>query len=118
MASNRTIARMYNQGALQSEFGGTAGGKESRTVTAGHGGAFIAMHNTALPPVAEFDAFVSLQLAKTRGKQSKMTGAKLKRVSMMRRNGCTLKECGRAIGVSLTCVKDWCNRLPAALGGV
>ena len=111
--SNRTIARMYTQGSLHSDWGG--GGVTSKTINSlGRG---IAIRNLSLPHAAEYDAFVDLQLAKTRGRQTKMTGNKLRRAAIMRRDGKGLKECGDAIGVTASCIKDWLDRLPVSLGG-
>jgi hypothetical protein len=87
-------------------------GGGARTV---HSGVFVAIHSAAPPPIVEYDAWLDLQLAKTRGKQTKWTGAKLRRAVIMRRNGCSPPEIGVAVGYSSREVSNWLAKLPEGL---
>jgi len=112
--SGTALAQMYLKGKLRGDR--DANGCEVRVISVAPGRG-LAMHNTGLPPVVEYDAFVSLQLAKTRGRQNIIDGKKLRRIALMRRDGNSLKECGVAVGVSFSCVHKWLNILPIHLGG-
>ena len=81
-------------------------------------GMSLRMANTGLPHVAEYDAFVALMTAGKNGNRAnKMTGAKLRRAIVMKRNGCSANEVCDAIGISNSCLYNWLGIMPARLKG-
>lgn len=84
-----------------------------------HLGAYATVHSAAPPPVAEYDEWLAARAPKCRnGVRSRafnMTGAKLRRAVVMRRQGETLAEAGRAIGIGGPALMDWLARLPSHL---
>lgn len=81
-----------------------------------HSGMFVVMHSAPPPHESEYDAWLSLQLAKTRGTQTNITGAKLRRMVIMRRAGETYESCARAIGMSAASpARKWIIALPEGL---
>jgi len=74
--------------------------------------------NTGLPHVAEYDALVAAMTTGKNGKRaSKMTGAKLRRIVTMKRNGCSVKEICEAAGTSNSNIYSWFAVMPARLKG-
>lgn len=51
-----------------------------------------------------------------RPRNSKITGAKLRRAVIMRRQGQTWRECADATGLSASCLQDWNSFLPMGWG--
>lgn len=84
-----------------------------------HLGGLAAIHSAAPPPVAEYDRWLSENSSErskgTRSRFFNMTGARLRRAVVMRRQGSTLKECGAAIGLTASWMKHWLGRLPQGL---
>ena len=97
-----------NAASLRDQTGGGA-----RSV---HIGVFARIHSEAPPPVEEYETWLALQLAGTRGvKPNEITGAKLRRAVVMRRNGCGYREIGQSLARSGHNVKAWLERLPEGL---
>jgi hypothetical protein len=71
------------------------------------------------PPVAEYDAWVarpSNQRPYQHCRNREQTGARIRRIVIMRRSGATWRECGEAVGVSGSTAKVWVEMLPPRLG--
>ena len=86
-----------------------------RVLNAGHQGIYLKSHSAAPPAVDEYDAWFERQLAGTRGRQTKLTGTKLRRMVIMRRQGETYKDIAVVAGVSACVAHDWLTRLPEGL---
>lgn len=78
-----------------------------------HVGPLVAMHSSAPPPVAMYEEWLETQLSGTR--PAIITGTKLRRMVVMRRQGSTLAECGGAVGLSDARAKRWLDALPEGL---
>ena len=76
-------------------------------------GTNIALRSKAPPPVAEYDAHIASAYRNRRCINA--SGAQLRRIVIMRRNGSTWKECGEAVGVTGSAARDWVVMLPLAL---
>lgn len=114
MTSNKTFARMYLGNKIHSQSDKPTAHKTGLEKSI-HRGDLIAMHAPRAPDVAEYDAWLQLQLAGTRGRQTTMTGRKLHRIVTMRRQGSSLKECGEAVGMTTQPIYTWLSRLPKEL---
>jgi hypothetical protein len=112
--SDRDIGRMYRANKIYSSPASTA--KHGTIISVHHNGRRLAMQAKPIAPVAEYEAWLQARNRNQRthsGNQS--TGAKLRRVVIMRRQGSTWKECGAAVGVSGSCAQDWVEFLPFEL---
>ena len=112
--SNGDIGRMYRANKIYSSPASTA--KHGTIISVHHNGRRLAMQAKPIAPVAEYEAWLQARNRNRRthsGNQS--TGAKLRRVVIMRRQGSTWKECGAAVGVSGSCAQDWVEFLPFEL---
>ena len=102
--------------------------KESRKfITHSHGaiihadsfGTDIAVRAKKAGTVEEYDAYLSKASRNVRYTQSfkvvHPSGAKLRRIVIMRRQGATWKECGEAVGVAGGTAKCWVELLPFEL---
>ena len=81
-------------------------------------GTDLVCRNHPVPPVAEYDLFLERSNARicegnTTYKQK--SGQRLRRIVIMRREGCGWKECGDAIGISAETARNWCEMLPLEL---
>jgi hypothetical protein len=109
---NGDIGSMYRANKIYSSPASTA--KHGTIVSVPHNGRRLAMQAKPIAPVAEYEAWL-------RGRNRNMyssnqsTGAKLRRIVIMRRQGSTWKECGEAVGVSGNCAKEWVDFLPFEL---
>jgi hypothetical protein len=74
------------------------------------------MQAKPIAPVAEYEAWLR---GRNRNRymngNNQSTGAKIRRIVIMRRQGSTWKECGAAVGVSGNCAQDWVEFLPFEL---
>jgi len=113
---NRDIARMYAANRIYSSPAVTA--KHGTIINlrnaAPHNGKHIAMQARPVAPVADYDAWLRRR-NRFNGGGSKCTGAKLRRIVIMRRQGSTWKECGEAVGVVGSAAKAWVEFLPFEL---
>ena len=108
------IGRMYRANKIYSSPASTA--KHGTIISVHHNGRRLAMQAKPIAPVADYEAWLQARNRNRRthsGNQS--TGAKLRRVVIMRRQGSTWKECGAAVGVSGNCAQDWVEFLPFEL---
>lgn len=108
------IGRMYRANKIYSSPASTA--KHGTIISVHHNGRRLAMQAKPIAPVADYEAWLRARNRNRRthsGNQS--TGAKLRRVVIMRRQGSTWKECGAAVGVSGSCAQDWVEFLPFEL---
>jgi hypothetical protein len=78
-------------------------------------GTDLQMRSATPPPVADYDEWLRSGNNTLHG-NSRCTGAKLRRIVIMRRDGCTWRECGEAVGVSATTAWKWVEFLPMRMG--
>lgn len=110
--TNTGMAQAYRGNRLKGDDCPAANARKHFDVI-GHMGGLVAMHSKAPPPVAEYDAWLAA-LPNRRG--GRITGAKLRRAVIMRRQGASLEECGLAIGFRVPGIHKWLRRLPPELG--
>jgi hypothetical protein len=115
--STKQLAEMYVRGRIRGDRDSFAeAGRGTNTVHAGHHGGLLRMHSAAPPPPAEYDAWLQAQATeKTKYGHTVVSGAKLRRAVVMRRNGCALAEIGRSLGVSGKTACLWLGSLPEEL---
>ena len=113
---NRDIARMYRNNRIYSSAASTAkhGGIINLRNAAPHNGKQIAMQARPVAPVADYEVWLNSR-NRFSGGGSKCTGAKLRRIVIMRRQGSSWKECGDAVGVVGSAAKAWVEFLPLEL---
>ena len=106
------IGSMYRANKIYSSPASTA--KHGTIVSVHHNGRRLAMQ---AKPIAPVDDYAMWLWSRNRRSYSgnKCTGAKLRRIVIMRRQGSTWKECGEAVGVSGNCAKEWVDFLPFEL---
>jgi hypothetical protein len=80
-----------------------------------HRGVYATVHSTAPAPVAEYEAWLAGKLKAPTGQYSKLTGSKLRRMVVMRRQGSSLSEIGSAVGMHLSGACKWLKLLPEGL---
>lgn len=68
------------------------------------------MQAKPIAPVADYDAWLWSRNRFRR--EGRCTGAKIRRIVIMRRQGSTWKECGEAVGITGGCAKEWVEFLP------
>jgi hypothetical protein len=111
---NGDLGGMYRANKIYSSPASVA--KHGTIVSVHHNGRRLAMQAKPIAPVAEYDAWLQ---ARNRNRRThsgnKCTGAKLRRVVIMRRQGSTWKECGEAVGVCGSAAQDWVEFLPFEL---
>lgn len=78
-------------------------------------GTDLQMRSATPPPVAEYDDWLRSGNNRLHG-NSPCTGAKLRRIVIMRRDGCNWSECGEAVGVTGGTAKNWVEFLPMHMG--
>ena len=110
MTSNKTFACMYLGNKIHSQTDKPSARKTGLEMMA-HQGDRLAMHSHRAPDVAEYQAWLD-SLPSERARHNLPTAAKLRRMVIARREGCTLKECGDAIGRSYATVCTLLSRLP------
>lgn len=117
--SAKGLAHLYAAGKLRGDRDNFVGpDTANRTLHCDHHGVFLRMHSATPPPAEEYNRWLADWIATSdkhgRGK-TPLTGAKLRRIVVMRRQGSSLAECGRAVGVSPKPVLDWLARLPVEM---
>ena len=110
--SDRDIGRMYRANKIYSSPASVA--KHGTIVSVHHNGRRLAMQAKPIAPVAEYEAWLRGR-NRNRYSSNQSTGAKIRRIVIMRRQGSTWKECGEAVGVSGNCAKEWVDFLPFEL---
>jgi len=80
-------------------------------------GTDLAMRPATPPPVAEYDKWLASRNERGHGQlhKAKKTGARLRRIVVMRRAGETWAACGEAVGVSRSVARAWVEMLPYEL---
>lgn len=81
-------------------------------------GTDLAIRPKTVPPVSEYNAYVqAAQRRKTHywHRSQRFEGVFLRRAVIMRRQGETWSDIGRAIGVAGTTIKNWVEFLPLEL---
>jgi hypothetical protein len=80
-------------------------------------GTDLQMRSAVPPPVAEYDEYLRRRNLRFRSPNhgTQISGFRLRRIVVMRREGMTWKECGEAVGVSGRTAKSWVEFLPMAL---
>jgi hypothetical protein len=109
---NGDIGSMYRANKIYSSPASTA--KHGTIISVHHNGRRLAMQAKPIAPVAEYEAWLRGR-NRNRYSSNQSTGAKLRRIVIMRRQGSTWKECGEAVGVSGNCAKEWVDFLPFEL---
>ena len=109
---NGDIGRMYRANKIYSSPASTA--KHGTIISVHHNGRRLAMQAKPIAPVAEYEAWLRGR-NRNRYSSNQSTGAKIRRIVIMRRQGSTWKECGEAVGVSGNCAKEWVDFLPFEL---
>ena len=108
------IGRMYRANKIYSSPASTA--KHGTIISVHHNGRRLAMQAKPIAPVADYEAWLR---GRNRNRymngNNQSTGAKIRRIVIMRRQGSTWKECGAAVGVSGSCAQDWVEFLPFEL---
>lgn len=111
---NRAIANMYRANKIYSSPASTA--KHGTVVSVPHSGRRLTVQAKPVASVADYEAWLQ---ARNRNRRThsgnKCTGAKLRRIVIMRRQGSTWKECGEAVGVCGSAAQDWVELLPFEL---
>jgi hypothetical protein len=111
---NGDLGGMYRANKIYSSPASVA--KHGTIVSVHHNGRRLAMQAKPIAPVADYEAWLQ---ARNRNRRThsgnKCTGAKLRRVVIMRRQGSTWKECGEAVGVCGSAAQDWVEFLPFEL---
>lgn len=110
--SDRDIGNMYRANKIYSSPASVA--KHGTIVSVPHNGRRLAMQAKPIAPVADYEAWLRGRNRRTHS-GNRCTGAKMRRVVIMRRQGSTWKECGEAVGVSGSAAKDWVEFLPFEL---
>lgn len=111
---DKVIANMYRANKIYSSPASTA--KHGTIVAVPHSGRRLTVQAKPVASVADYEAWLQ---ARNRNRRThsgnKCTGAKLRRVVIMRRQGSTWKECGEAVGVTGSVAQDWVEFLPFEL---
>lgn len=111
--SNRSIANMYCSGKIYTDAAVT--GKKGTILGVPHNGKYVAIQAKPIAPVEAYERWIANRNQRRRGK-IKFTGAKLRRIVIMRRQGETWTECGQAVGVDGNTARRWLEFLPLELG--
>ncbi len=80
-------------------------------------GTDLKMRPATPPPVEEYDAYLrgrNVRFCNTNHGTQK-TGFRLRRIVVMRRSGCSWKECGDAVGIKPDTARTWVEFLPYEL---
>lgn len=111
---DKVIANMYRANKIYSSPASTA--KHGTIVSVPHSGRRLTVQAKPVASVADYEAWLQARNRNRRTHSgSKCTGAKLRRVVIMRRQGSTWKECGEAVGVTGSVAQDWVEFLPFEL---
>lgn len=103
---------------VHKSYGPATTSKCGTTIRADTFGDNMPVKSAPVHPVQAFDEWISKRnrwgSISQHGKAG-MTGAKVRRILIMRREGCTWKECGEAVGVCGGRAKEWLDTLPLEL---
>jgi hypothetical protein len=107
--SDNAIVRIYRSNKMHISTASTA--KCGTILSVPHNGRRIAMQAKPIAPVADYDEWLWNRNRRTNS-NNRCTGAKLRRIVIMRRQGSTWQECGEAVGVKAWSAKAWVEFLP------
>ena len=111
---DKVIANMYRANKIYSSPASTA--KHGTIVSVPHSGRRLTVQAKPVASVADYEAWLRNRDRNRRTQShNKCTGAKLRRIVIMRRQGSTWKECGEAVGVCGSVAQDWVDFLPFEL---
>jgi hypothetical protein len=112
--TNGDIRKMYVENRIYTSPYSTA--KHGGIVSVPHEGRRIAIQAKPIAPVADYEKWLrNRNRYNGGGGGSKCTGAKIRRIVIMRRQGSSWKECGEAVGVVGSAAKAWVEFLPFEL---
>ena len=106
--SNDSIGKLYLSNKMYDQ---AATAKYGKIISVPHNGKNIRIQAKPILPVSEYDAWMKNGNRRVNG-NDRRTGAKLRRIVIMRRQGSTWIECGRAVGVSGDSAMKWVEFLP------
>ena len=106
---DKVIANMYRANKIYSSPASTA--KHGTIVSVPHSGRRLTVQAKPVASVADYEAWHRGRNSHKTG-NSRCTGAKLRRIVIMRRQGSSWRECGEAVGVTGSCAQDWVEFLP------
>ena len=109
--TNGDIRKMYVENRIYTSPDSVA--KHGMIVSVPHEGRRIAIQAKPIAPVADYEKWLRERNRWSYG--GKCTGAKMRRIVIMRRQGSSWKECGEAVGVVGTAAKAWVEFLPFEL---
>jgi len=109
---NSAISSMYRRNVIYDQALGNKG--TGTIISVPHNGKNVRIQAKPIAPVAAYDAWLRGS-NRHRNSHNKRTGAKLRRIVIMRRQGSSWAECGAAVGVGGSCAKDWVDFLPLDL---
>lgn len=109
---NGDLAHMYNTSQIHADASVT--NSHGSIVGVSHIGKYIKIQAKKIESVQAYDDWLKKRNSFTRSK-TKCTGAKLRRIVIMRRQGSTWKECADAVGTGASSVKKWVEFLPFEL---
>ncbi len=118
MTRRATGIRIATLNPDKPNFYGPANTRSYGTIThADDFGTDLRLRSAAPPSVAEYDAWLRGRNVRAGNSAHKtnQTGWRLRRIVIMRREGCTWKECGEAVGVKAGVARDWTEMLPREL---
>lgn len=81
-------------------------------------GTDLVCRNRPVPPVAEYESYLrrsNSRICEGHHLYKQKTGTRLRRIVIMRREGCSWKECGEPIGISAQVARRWVEMLPLEL---
>lgn len=110
--SDRALSRMYAQNRIYDIAEGKKG--TGTIIGVNHNGAKLRMQPKPIAPVEAYDAWLRSR-NNYGGTRSPVTGAKLRRIVIMKRQGSTWEECGYAVGVRGGTAASWVAFLPFEL---
>ena len=113
--SIKTMAAVYAAGKLRGDMDNPGWQGRRRVDGVAHHGALIACRANDVPSVEAYDQWLAENQIGKRA-HSPVTGSKLRRMAIMRRQGSAYAECGAAVGMSGVSAQRWLLALPAELG--
>jgi len=110
--NNSAIGSMYRRNVIYDQALGNKG--TGTIISVPHNGKNVRIQAKPIAPVAAYDAWLRGS-NRNRHSHNRRTGAKLRRIVIMRRQGSSWAECGAAVGVGGSCAKEWVEFLPFEL---